>query len=378
MGELPLKIAIDAVGLRNRGGATVLVSTLDGLCRARPDWRFTVHASPPDRQQIDFPAHANLTTTFVRERGVLDRLRWLTGGLGAAARRDGADAVLSMANLPPLRCSLPIILYVHQMKLLDDAQPLTPRVRLLRAYFRVSASRARAVVVQTRAMAEKLAQRFASLAGRVVTIPSAVDIAELGADAAALGERLAGLPSPRLCYVSSASAHKNHARLFDAFAASRTATQGGTLIVTIDRAEADAIAASCGAAARAAIESGRIAALGSIPPRTVRAVYEGCDLMVFPSLLESFGLPLAEAMTLGCPVVAADHPYARELLSEAGVYFDPQDVDAIAAAIDGIATDRTRLAAMAEAGLAGSDRFRPEVYGDRMAEVIERAVRGEA
>jgi glycosyltransferase involved in cell wall biosynthesis len=46
---------------------------------------------------------------------------------------------------------------------------------------------------------------------------------------------------------------------------------------------------------------------------------------VFPSLYEGFGIPPLEAMTQGCPVLAADIPAVREACGEAALYFDPRD-----------------------------------------------------
>ena len=52
--------------------------------------------------------------------------------------------------------------------------------------------------------------------------------------------------------------------------------------------------------------------------------YEKADALFFPSMLESYGLPLVEAMSIGLPVIAADLPYARLLCGDDGIYFDPE------------------------------------------------------
>ena len=55
--------------------------------------------------------------------------------------------------------------------------------------------------------------------------------------------------------------------------------------------------------------------------------------MIFPSLCETLGLPLQEAMSAGLPVLAADLPYAREVCGDYASYFNPRDVDSIEKAI---------------------------------------------
>jgi glycosyltransferase involved in cell wall biosynthesis len=63
--------------------------------------------------------------------------------------------------------------------------------------------------------------------------------------------------------------------------------------------------------------------LGSVPPDALPALYESHDVLVFPSLVESFGLPLLEAMTSNMPIVASDRTWAREICQFAATYADP-------------------------------------------------------
>lgn len=54
--------------------------------------------------------------------------------------------------------------------------------------------------------------------------------------------------------------------------------------------------------------------LGRIPYDEVCSFYKQCDALLFPSYIETFGLPLIEAASIGMPIIAADLPYAREVL----------------------------------------------------------------
>jgi glycosyltransferase involved in cell wall biosynthesis len=60
--------------------------------------------------------------------------------------------------------------------------------------------------------------------------------------------------------------------------------------------------------------------LSDVPYEQVAEVYRGHDIFVFPSLAESYGHPLVEAMASGLPVVAAGLPYAREVCRDAVLY----------------------------------------------------------
>ncbi len=54
-------------------------------------------------------------------------------------------------------------------------------------------------------------------------------------------------------------------------------------------------------------------------------LYRFAQASVFPSVMEGFGLPPLEALSLGCPVIVADIPVFHELLGAASIYFDPHD-----------------------------------------------------
>jgi glycosyltransferase involved in cell wall biosynthesis len=74
--------------------------------------------------------------------------------------------------------------------------------------------------------------------------------------------------------------------------------------------------------------------LGTLSQEDVITVYKEADAVIFPSKAESFGYPLFEAMLLGKPVIAADRPYARELLGDCGFFFDPCSVASLVKALD--------------------------------------------
>ena len=64
--------------------------------------------------------------------------------------------------------------------------------------------------------------------------------------------------------------------------------------------------------------------MGSISYSKVIAMFNEVDALVFPSYIETFGLPLIEAASLKCRILAADIPYAREVLANYnGVSFLP-------------------------------------------------------
>jgi glycosyltransferase involved in cell wall biosynthesis len=66
---------------------------------------------------------------------------------------------------------------------------------------------------------------------------------------------------------------------------------------------------------------------GQIPYEKLAAYYKCADLFVFPSQIESFGLPTLESMASGTPVVASNRTAVPEIVGEAGLIFDPENIE---------------------------------------------------
>jgi glycosyltransferase involved in cell wall biosynthesis len=103
----------------------------------------------------------------------------------------------------------------------------------------------------------------------------------------------------------------------------------------------------------------------------VREAYARCDIVVCPSLQESFGRVVAEAMANGIPVVASDLPPLRRLLGddEAGILVTPGDVDAVVAAIRELAGDADRRERLGREGVLRVKVYEPGPVASKMAQL---------
>ncbi len=101
--------------------------------------------------------------------------------------------------------------------------------------------------------------------------------------------------------------------------------------------------------AERAIEYGiqeQVIQMGYLPLEELLYLYLHADMLVFPSLFEGFGIPLAEAMTVGCPVVAAQATSLTEIGSDAAYFFNPGSKKELAEAIIAVSSNsqlRNRL-----------------------------------
>ncbi|MCS7253461.1 MAG: glycosyltransferase family 1 protein [Armatimonadota bacterium] len=115
--------------------------------------------------------------------------------------------------------------------------------------------------------------------------------------------------------------------------------------------------------------------LGYVSDEELRAVYRLASVLVFPSLYEGFGLPPLEAMALGTPVVASTAGALPEVLGNAALLVEPNDVDGLVEAIVSILSDEALYSALAERATAHASKFTWDEVARRVMKIYERAMR---
>lgn len=102
---------------------------------------------------------------------------------------------------------------------------------------------------------------------------------------------------------------------------------------------------------------GRVVTPGFIPDQDLPPLYGAAQAFVFPSLYEGFGLPVAEAMACGCPVITSNVSSMPEVAGEAALLVDPESVDDIRAAMEKSTADPAVRTQMIAAGLLRAHQF---------------------
>lgn len=100
-----------------------------------------------------------------------------------------------------------------------------------------------------------------------------------------------------------------------------------------------------------------IHALGFVPNEDVPLLYRAAGGCVYPSLYEGFGLPILEAMASGCPVISSNRGSLKEVVAEAGLQLDPEDLKAWTAAMARMACDPVLDEQFRTAGLQRARQF---------------------
>jgi 1,2-diacylglycerol 3-alpha-glucosyltransferase len=203
------------------------------------------------------------------------------------------------------------------------------------------ANLAHAVIVPTKSMSDHLAAL--GVTARIEVIPSGIDLQHFasGTCDAALRARLGVRDGERLLlFVSRLAREKNIDVLLEATAACAPQFR---LVLAGDGPERATLQARVEALGIA----GRVVFLGEVERAALPALYASCDAFVFPSITETQGLVVAEALSAGAYVIAADTPQMREVVSGAG-----RLVESTAAAFAAALRQMPRLPDRAEAARA--------------------------
>jgi len=178
--------------------------------------------------------------------------------------------------------------------------------------------------------------------------------------------------SPFILYVGNAYPHKNLDRLLTAFAAFRRNGHPNWRLVLVGTE--DYFYARLKRETREKKLDVGVTFFGHATDEQLSELYRTASFYSFPSLCEGFGLPPLEAMCHGLPVVSSRASCLPEILGDAAHYFDPEDVDDMAAAFGAVADDATLRHGLAAKGPRHAERFDWTDCARRTKDVYQRAL----
>jgi glycosyltransferase involved in cell wall biosynthesis len=185
-----------------------------------------------------------------------------------------------------------------------------------------SARKSAEIIAVSEATSRDLMQFYPFLNGHVSVVHHGVSTDFFELDRSAIDDYV-------LC-VSTLHPHKNLDRLVRAWA---RRPRGTKLIIAGMRGfyatELERTIAESGA---------KVELAGWIPRKELLRLYARAKAFVYPSTFEGFGMPVLEAMAAGLPLACSDIPVLREVAGDCALYFDPLSEDAIAEALDRLAS----------------------------------------
>jgi glycosyltransferase involved in cell wall biosynthesis len=377
-----VKIAIDIRRMTEFGVGTYIRNVVRTLGRLDRENEFLLIGPPAKVEEIGaLPPNFQAVPLLASDRSVQGYREFRSALQGLKCDLVHIPNLFSMPRALPC----PYVMTVHDM--LEHMSRAREQSGFWRSVHfqmtkRVLAGAARIFAVSnfTRNEIEKL---FEIPSDRVEVVYNAIDERFLHGHASAADRDLIArryqVTYPFLLYAGRISPHKNVVRMIEAFSALKTELERDQaypdlkLIIIGDDLSGNPDLR------RTVVRSGvqhDVRFLGFVPIEVLRIFYDEAKIFVFPSLYEGFGLPPLEAMVHGTPVVTSNVSSLPEVVGNAAVLVNPENVFEIMRALRRVLMDQPLRDRMKERGYQQAARFSWETSVRRILEVYGQIAHG--
>jgi glycosyltransferase involved in cell wall biosynthesis len=313
-----MHLAIDAVGNKQAGVKTILLDTLSAAI-ADPDVsKISVFTSPQALRDFELPASAKLQELPqpAAENFAL-RLWWYERQLPREVAALQPDVLLCMHSMGQSPRSVPHVTFVQRpLVYSSETRALVKwhqryRMPVIRAAIGRSCRSAQRIFVHTPTELQSVATEFGISQDRIqIVLPPPRPLPPAALPAPELQPMREAPEGRRMLFVGQLFAHKNVGIIVDAMPELRSRFPDLTFFIS-------------GPPTHELRAAPGVEYLGAVPDTALREAYELATFLIMPSLHETIGLPMPEAMSVGTPVVAADRPYAHDVCEDAALFFEP-------------------------------------------------------
>src|SRR3981189_1506495 len=373
-----MKIAIDIRRMTEFGVGTYIRNVVRTLGKLDRDNKYLLMGSPAKVKEIGaLPPNFHAVPLFAPERSIYGYREFRS-----ALKQLDCDLV-HIPNLfsVPRALPCPYVMTVHEM--LEHMSRSRQQSGFWRSlHFQLNkhvlsgAARILAVSNFTKNEMEKL---FEIPSERIEVVYNAIDERFLHGHASPADRELIAqryqVTYPFLLYAGCVSAHKNVVRMIEAFSALKTELERDQaypdlkLIIIGDDLSGNPDLR------RTVVRSGvqnDVRFLGFIPIEVLRIFYDEAKVFVFPSLYEGFGLPPLEAMAHGTPVVTSNVSSLPEVVGNAAVLVNPENVFEIMRALHRVLVDQPMRERMKERSYQQAAKFSWENSVRRILDVYHQ------
>ncbi len=312
------------------------------------------HSGPPALDELgDLPVtHLPLPRAALYEA-------WHLWRRPTFARRIGAvDVVHATGGVMPPARSGTLVATMNDLVFLDHPEHLNRRgVRLMTRGFEIARDEAAVVVVPSEATADAC-RRHGIDDARLRVVPLGADAPPIDDATRMAVRRRFAVPERLALFVGTIEPRKNLRRLLEAHAA---ATPDLPLLVVGPDGWGDT----------GLVPAPGVRRLGRVGAAELSTLYDLATALVYPSLLEGFGLPVLEAMAHGTAALTSATTSTAEVAGDTGLLVDPLDVAAIGEALVSVRDDPERWARLGEAARVRAALFSWAATGCRIADVYD-------
>jgi glycosyltransferase involved in cell wall biosynthesis len=385
-----MKIGIDARFLTHPqpgGFKTYTENLVAALARIDMETEYILYLDrQPGTSDVVVPSQPNFAARVVPASLPVVGLPWREQvALGRQVIADRIDLLHSPCLTAPMFLACPLVITVHDM-IWASPQNFTSRgsLSLKRRFIdwynflvpRYAIPRASAIITVSHASRNSIVETLRMDAKKVIVTHEAAGSAFRIIDDAGQLETVRmkyGLPEKYILALGAADPRKNIKSLIHAYGLiSEELREKYPLVIVWTHhflvSEISKLVDELGLSAY-------VYFLRQVPNENLVSIYNLASLFVFPSRYEGFGLPLLEAMSCGVPVVAADNSSIPEIVGDAAILFNAQDVNGISAAMCRVLADESMQARLKLDGLARVARFSWDKCGAETITVFKNVLK---
>lgn len=276
------------------------------------------------------------------------------------------------------KVDVPCVVTIHDLStIVNPNWHLASRAARINRLMLRSIANARLVITDSQAIREEVLSYFGLPSDRVVAVPLGVDVAFRPRAFSDLQIPLGqyGLQPGGYCLcVSTIEPRKNIIRLLSAYGALPVRLRNLWPLVLVG--EPGWNSQDIHQAITQATQEGWLKYLGFIPQKLLPLLYAGCRLFVYPSLYEGFGLPVAEAMASGVPVLTSNRSSMPEVAGGAAILVEPENIESIRDGLLAAMEDELWRARAVAAGLRRAGELSWEACIVKTVEVYQAVLEG--
>ena len=298
------------------------------------------------------------------------RYAWQQFVQGFHVRLDRPDLYLAMDGLLPLGLLAPSVCVVHDI--LWSRYPETVSAHIKLAYqlrLKLSVRQAEKVIVVSQATRKELIAYTGINPDKVHVFYPGIrtSMKRLGRNETRHHLKELKVIKPYLLYVGNLQPHKNIGRMLEAHMLAKKSCPDFPDLVLAGAEK------KMGGKVLKKINP-FVRFTGYVSQKQLLALYSGAVALVFPSLIEGFGLPVLEAQACGTPVLCSNVYSIPEAAGKGALFFDPFDIEEMADKMKTIVNDRQLLKELVRRGYANTRRFSWEKSMTGIVGLLEQAL----
>lgn len=377
---MPLRIIIDVRRINDFGVGTYIRNLIQGLAALDRENTYVLVALRPDEPDL-----AGLPPNFITVVYGRPDTDWLNQfSFYFFLKELKPDLIHLPMNIVPLLMPRPYVVTIHDMSslLFTERWHLRRSIRLF--LFRRGLLRAEQVIAVSVATRRDVENLLNIPAERIRQIYDAPDerFARLNADPAEeMAERQRILERyqinyPFVLYAGAVRPQKNIPRLVEAFAVLRGDLENHPVYKDLRLIIIGDEISKYPSVRRAVIKTrveDVVRFLGFVPLDALRVFFGAASVFAFPSLYEGFGLPPLEAMISGTPVVTSNVSSLPEVVGNAAVMVNPENVFDIARGLREVLVDESLRAELIRKGYQQARRFSWSQTARQVLEIYREA-----